>query len=69
MDNITCQILCGDELVSIEDSEIIEDMRVLNYRGNQDNSKFQVLWDATARVIETYSGTGAQLRLHAASNK
>ena len=69
MKYINCRLLCSDELVSSEDSEIIIDMHVLNCRGNQDDSKFQVLLDATARVIETDNGSGAHLQRHAARNK
>ena len=44
-------------------------MQVLNFRVNQDGSKFQLLWDATYQVIETDTGAGANLRRHAASDK
>ena len=44
-------------------------MQVLNFRVNQDGSKFQVLWDTTYQVIETDTGAGANLRHHAASDK
>ena len=59
MNNITCRILLWDESVIIEEYEIIEDMRVLNFRSNQDRSRFQVLWRVTAQVIETDTGDGA----------
>ena len=48
MNNITRRIPCGDELVSSEDSEIIEDIWVLNFRDNKDGPKLQVFWDAIA---------------------
>ena len=67
--NITILILSSDELVSSEDSEIIEYMGVLNCHGNQDGSKFQVFWNATAQVFETDTEAGAHLRCHAASDK
>ena len=50
-----------------EYSEIIDDMKVLNFCGNQYGSKFQVLWDATALVIETDTGDGAHHQRHAES--
>ena len=48
VNNITRRIPCGDELVSSEDSEIIEDIWVLNFRDNKDGPKLQVFWDAIA---------------------
>ena len=44
-------------------------MRTLNFRGNQDGSKFQVFWDTTARVIETDTGDYSHIQRRAASNK
>ena len=61
MKDTTCRILCSYDLVISEVCEIIGDMRVLNCRGNQDGSKFQVFWDATARVIEMDTGYGAHI--------
>ena len=69
MNNITCRILLWDESVIIEEYEIIEDMRVLNFRGTKYVSKFQVFWDAKARVIETDTGADTNLQRHAPSNK
>ena len=69
VNNITSQIVWGDELVSSEDSEIIEYIWILNCQGNQYGSKLQVLWDATAQVIETDNEAGAHIRCHAESNK
>ena len=56
VNNITRRIPCGDELVSSEDSEIIEDIWVLNFRDNKDGPKLQVFWDAIAWVIKTNTG-------------
>ena len=61
MNDITCQIICSDELVISEDSEIIEYMRVVHFRINQDGSKFQVFWGATAQVIDKYTRSGANI--------
>ena len=61
MNHITCLIIFRDELVSSKYSEIIEDIWVLNCRGNQDGSKLQIFWDATYLVIETDTGAGAHL--------
>ena len=69
MKYINRRFLCSDELVCSEDYEIIEGMKVLNCRGNQYGLKFQVLWYATALVIETDTGAGSHLQRHAASNK
>ena len=55
--------------MSSEGSEIIEDMWVLNCRGNQNVSRLQVLWDATPRVIELGTGAGTHIQRHAASDK
>ena len=44
-------------------------MRVLNFHGNQDGSKFQVLWDTKALVIEIDTRDDAHFQLYAASDK
>ena len=44
-------------------------MQILNCCGNQDGSKLQVCWYATAQVVETDNGVGSHLQYHVESDK
>ena len=41
-------------------------MRKFNCHGNADETNVSILWSASARVIETDTGTGAHQLIHAA---
>ena len=56
IDDTTRMILSLD---GPEELNIISDMRYFNCRGNTDQSKYEVFFQAAARVLEKENGSGA----------
>ena len=67
--DITDRVLCRDDVAIGEECDLIEDMRVLNCRGNLAGTGFKVFWNAAARILETDAGAGAHRRRHASSDE